>query len=169
MERMWIVAAGAVLALLIVASVVVSLVRGEAEFDPDSPEAVVQRYLRALDSGDFDAALALWSPELAERCSGEEFIIDSRGQVDRMRESRITLGDVRSVGETTIIEVVSTYTTNGGGIFGPSECSRSYEFFMRRRNGSNDGQWLINRHTLTWDECFENKPEPPATPSPARP
>ena len=164
MERTWTIAAGAVIGLLLIASIVVSLMRGETDFDPGSPPAVVQQYVRALAEEDFDAARALWSPDLRERCSLETFVTDSRYDVERMAESRYTLGGVRIAGETASVELEITHTS-GGGIFGPSEYSRTSHYSLR----SYDGSWLVTDHTDPWIECVSNHPTPsPPTATPAR-
>ena len=155
MERAWAIAAGAVIGLLLIASIVVSLLRGETEFDPGSPQVVVQQYIRALVDEDFDTARSLWSPDLRERCSLEAFVTDSRYDVERMNESRYTLGTVRVAGETASVEVEITRTT-GGGIFGPSEYSRTGHYSLR----SYDGSWLVTNHTDPWIECVSNRPTP---------
>ncbi len=155
MERAWTIAAGAVIGLLLIASIVVSLLRGETEFDSGSPQAVVQQYIRALAEEDFDAARSLWSPDLREHCSLETFVTDSRYDVDRMDEARYTLGAVRTVGETASVEIEITHTS-GGGIFGPSEYSRTGHYSLR----SYDEGWLVTSHTTPRIECVSSRPTP---------
>ena len=163
MGRTWTIAAGAVIGLLLIASVVVSLLRGETEFAPDSPEAVVQQYIRALAEEDFEAARSLWSPDLRESCPLETFVTDSRYDVERMDESRYTLGTVRTVGETASIEIEITRISSGG-IFGPSEYSQTGHYSLR----SYDGDWLVASHTTPWIECVSDRTtSSPPTAAPA--
>ena len=108
------------LTVLLAASVIVALSRGESEFEPGSPELAVQRYLKALADSDFETAESLWSPGLREDCSFEEFLLNVKGGLDRLSGARITLDDVQTVGETTVVSV-RVVSTTGGGLFGPSE------------------------------------------------
>ena len=135
MERYWLIGGGTLLGLLLIASVAISVSRGEAEFDPGSPEFAVQRYVRALVSEDLDAAEALWSPSLKEDCSFEAFALDAGRGLDRLSEARITLEETRVVGQTTVL-TVGVVRTTGGGIFGPSEYERSYDFGVRKYDGA---------------------------------
>ena len=158
MERIWLIGGGTVLALLLVASVVVALTRGESEFDSSSPEFAVQQYLKALIQNDFETAEAMWSPGLREDCSVEVFLVDARSSLDRLSEARITLEDAQTVGETTIVSIRVIWTA-GGSIFGPSEHARSYDYGVRRF----DGDWRITGHTWPADRCIRAHivPEPP--------
>ena len=163
MERTWTIAAGAVIGLLLIASVIVSLLRGETEFAPDSPEVVVQQYIRALAVEDLEAVRSLWSPDLRESCPLETFVTDSRYDVERMDESRYTLGVVRIVEETASVEVKITRISSGG-IFGPSEYSQTGHYSLR----SYDGSWLVTSHTTPWIACVSDHPTsslPSATPA----
>ena len=160
MEKYWIIGGGVLLCVLLIGSIVVALTKDETDFDSDSAEFAVQQYLRALVRSDFDAAEALWSPELREECSVERFALDARWSLDRLAESRITLDEVRTAGETTLVSV-SVVTTESGGLFGPSEHSSTYTYAVREF----DGAWRITGHTWPYNECvearFRSKPIPP--------
>ena len=162
MERIWLIGGGAVLAVLLAASIIVALARGESEFDPGSPEHTVQRYVKALVESDFDTAESLWSPELREDCSFDDFLLNTKRGLDLMSGARITLDDVQTIGETTIVSVRVTRTT-GGGIFGPSERVSSYDYTVRKF----DGDWRIIDHTWPADRCIRSHsaPEPPTPPT----
>ena len=151
MERYWLIGGGTLLGILLVVSVAVSLTRGEVDFDPDSPEFTVQRYLKALESGDHEAAEGLWSPELRKACSFESFVLDTGRSLDRVSESRITLDEARVVGETTVVSI-NVVRTGGGGIFGPSEWEHTYDFGVRQF----EGEWLITGHRWMGDTCVSS-------------
>ena len=157
MERTGIIAAAAILAALLIASVAVALLRGEAELDAGSPEAAVQRYIRALADRDFDAAYSMWAPEVRERCDIEDIAIGNRYdyELDTLAESRVTLDDVDVVGDVTNVRVSAT-ETRGGGLFGPSEYTRDMTFSLRQY----DGQWLIVHHRDPWFECISEREDP---------
>ena len=125
MERYWLIGGGVVLAVLLVASVALALAGGETRFDPSSPEHAVQQYVKALAGEDFDAAEAMWSPDLRENCSIALFAVDARRSLDNLSEARITLDEAKAVGETTIVSLRVIRTT-GGGVFGPSEFENTY-------------------------------------------
>ena len=164
MERYWLIGGGALLGVLLVVSVAITLIRGEAQFDPSSPEFAVQRYLGALVQEDFDAAKGMWSSELREDCSFEAFVVDAGRSLDRLADARITLEEARTVGETTIVSIRVVRTT-GGGIFGPSESEHSYDYGVHR----SDEEWKITGHSWPSDRCTRSHfvPEPPP-PEPAR-
>ena len=162
MERTWLIGGGAVLAVLLAASVIVALARGESEFEQGSPELAVQQYLKALAENDFETAESLWSPELREDCSFEEFLLNTKRGLDLLSGARVTLDDVQTVGETTIVSIRVVRTT-GGGIFGPSERVSSYDYTVRKFGGD----WLITDHTWPSDRCIRSHtvPEPPPPPT----
>ena len=148
MERYWLIGGGTLLGILLIASVAISVTRGETEFDPGSPEFTVQRYLKALDSEDHETAEGLWSPELKESCSFEAFVIEVGRRFDTLSESRITLKDTRVVGETTVVSI-NVIRSDGGGLFGPTEWESAYDFGVRQ----SEGEWLITGHHWLGDEC----------------
>ena len=160
MERYWLIGGGVVLVVLLVASVALALAGGETRFDPSSPEHAVQQYVKALAREDFDAAEAMWSPDLRESCSIALFAVDARRSLDNLSEARITLDEAKAVGETTIVSLRVIRTT-GGGVFGPSEFENTYDFGVQRF----DGDWRITGHTWPSDRCIRSHflPEPPST------
>ena len=151
MERYWLIGGGTLLGLLLIASVAISVSRGEAEFDPGSPEFTVQRYLKALDSDDHEAAEDLWSPELREACSFEAFVLQAGRRFDSVSETRITLEETRVVGETTVVSL-GVIHSGGSGIFGPSEWEITHDFGVRRL----EEEWLITGHEWLGDECVSS-------------
>ena len=154
MGRTGIIAAAAILAALLIASVAVALLRGESELDAGSPEAAVQRYIRALTARDFDAVYSMWSPEVQERCDMEEIAVRRRydHDLETLEEARIALDDVEEVGDVTNVRV-KAIETRGGGIFGPSEYTRRLTFSLRQY----DGAWLIVHHYEPWFECISER------------
>ena len=158
MERIGIIAAAAILVALLIAAVAVATLRGDAELDAGSPEAAVQRYLRALADRDFNAAYDLWAPEVQERCDIEDIAVGGRYdyELDTLAESRITLDGVDAVGEVANVRV-SAAETRGGGLFGPSEYTRNMTFSTRQY----DEEWLIVHHRDPWFECVSEREDAP--------
>ena len=176
MERVWVIVGGALLAALLIASVVIALARGDSEFEPGSPEYAVQQYLRALVRDEFETAEALWSPDLREACSFQRFRVVAQRSLEALSESRVTLEDVEAVDATTIVSVRLMRTVDGG-LFGPSESFSSYRYAVREFEGA----WRISSHTWPANECLRDRfdsvldseppsstPAPPATPVPRR-
>ncbi len=67
---------GAAIVALLVLSVVVVLVAGRGgttEFPADSPEGALQRYLAAVDEGDYDAAYEYFSERVKDEMSVDDF------------------------------------------------------------------------------------------------
>ena len=164
MERTWLIVGGAILAVLLAASVIVALARGESEFDPGSPELAVQKYLKALVESDFETAGSLWSPERREDCAFKDFLLNVKGRLGLLSGARITLDDVQTVGETAVVSV-RTIRTTGGGIFGPSERVGSYDYTVRKF----DGYWRIIDHTWPADRCIRSHTVPGSPPPPTTP
>ncbi len=72
-ERFVLIAGGAVLAVVVLAVAVIVALGGpeRADYDPASPEGVVQRYIEASRRGDGDAARALLSERAREQLGAE--------------------------------------------------------------------------------------------------
>lgn len=131
MNNYWLMGGGAVLGLLLIASVVVAVTQGEAEFASGSPEGAVQGYLRALDEDDFQAAYDALSPELRERCAIEDMFGGNRSGRWRLDDRRITLEETRTLEETTFVTVrMAEY--RGGGPFSSYEYDFEETFTLRR-------------------------------------
>lgn len=132
----WLLGVLATVAVLIGVAVVVSMTAGgETDFARDTPEGAVQAYLRAIADRDAEAAWALFSPELQDRCS----ISTVR---DSLRygplEFRAALGEVVTRGTATdvLVEVTERY---GGGVFGGGESTFEHVFPVSRA----DGAWRL--------------------------
>ncbi len=156
MNNYWLIGGGAVLGILIVASIVAAVLQKEAEFAPGSPEAAVQAYLRALDEEDFQAAYDLLSPELQSRCSTGDMFgrrVSNRWQLE---EKRITLESAQTIEETTFV-TVRVAELRGGGLFGPSEYAFEVSFALRQF----DGHWKFSQNPWPSFDCARDAPEPP--------
>ena len=135
-------------ALVAVAAVFVAI-RDPAEFDPDSPEAVVQAYLVAVLDDDAEAAHALLTPELQGRCAIDE--LQDRYYHDE--DGRITLVDSTIEGDTARVEVKFTASYDEGP-FGYSESSYEEKFRLAR----DDGRWQISSAPWPYYRCPEVSP-----------
>ena len=153
MNNYWLIGGGAILGILIVASIVVAVLQKEAEFAPGLPEAAVQAYLRALDEDDFQTAYDLLSSELQSRCSIEDMFGGNRSGWWRLHGRRITLEDTRAFDETTFV-TVKIARSSGGGLFGPSEYSFEESFALRQF----DGHWKFSQNPWPGFDCARPAP-----------
>ena len=155
MNNYWLIGGGAILGLLIVASVVAAVLQKEAEFAPGSPEAAVQDYLRALEEDDFQAVHDALSPELRDKCSIEDVFGDMEDIHSwRPEDKRITLEEVRTLNDTTFVEI-RIVELRGGGPFGPSEYAFEETFALQQF----DGEWKLSQNLLPYFNCARPTPE----------
>ena len=140
MKNYWLIGGGVTLGLLLIASVAVTLTQDEADFEPGSPEAVVQDYLSALDSGDFTAAYDAFSSELRAECEMDEMFGRSAFPDERLEDRRVTLEDTRELDDTVFV-TVKMASLSGGGLFGPS----AYDFEERFTLKQFDGVWKFSQ------------------------
>ncbi len=156
MNNYWLIGGGAVLGILIIASVVVAVLQKEAEFAPGSPEAAVQAYLRALDEDDFQGVHDALSPEIQDRCSIED-MFNGRFPGHRrsgLEDKRITLDGARTLDETTFV-TIRISELRGDGLFGPSEFDYDATFALKQF----DGHWKFSENPWPRFECARPEPE----------
>lgn len=144
-ERRLLLWSGAVLALLVALAVALSFV-GDADLDPDTPEGVVQDYVRAVIAGDRVAARSYLADEL-EGC-GTRFPRYLADQAFRVEWLDTTLG----VGEAWVAVSV---TGSDPGVFGGHR-PETYEF---RLSPATDG-WRITHQEWPWFECSADSVPP---------
>ncbi|HIM17779.1 MAG TPA: hypothetical protein EYM27_10125, partial [Dehalococcoidia bacterium] len=114
MGKYWIIGGAAVLALLLVASVIVALSESEETFAAGTPEMAVHSFIKAFEDEDFQASYELLSNGLKDRCTVDQMFGWQGGFNDRFRDSRITLEDTTVVASTTVVAVRITEFRNGG-------------------------------------------------------
>ncbi len=155
MKNYWLIGGGAILALLLVASVVATLAQNEADFGPGSPEAVVQDYLRALDSEDFETAYEALSPELRDECEVEEMFGGRVFSGEYIGERRVTLEGTQELDDTVFV-TVKIVSLSGGGLFGPYEYDFEERFALKRF----DGAWKFSQEPWPYPGCAYDDPRP---------
>ena len=157
MNNYWLIGGAALLALLLIASVIAAVTREEAEFAPGSPEAAVQAYLNALDADDFPAVRDALSPELQAACSIEDMFggryPDQRRSI--LEDKRITLEGSQTFDETTFVIVRITEFRNGD-LFGPSGYAFGDSFALKQF----DGHWKFSENPWPRFDCARPTPEP---------
>ena len=137
---------GVVLIGLIVVVAIVVAFREPAQFDPGTPEAAVQDYLTAVLDEDSEAAHALLTPGLRERCDER----DLEDRYYRNEGGRITLQDSRVDEATATVEIEFT-ATYGDSPFDFYEYSYDERFELEMTNGD----WLISEPPWPYYWCPE--------------
>ena len=156
MERYWLIGGGALMAVLLVSSVAVTLLRGETEFDPGSPEYAVQQYIHSLGESDYEVAHGWLSPDLRERCPVETLFEELSSSRTRIEGARITLSDVETLGQTTYVTIGVSYPSDGG-ILGPDEREFTRGYGLQTFG---DG-WRVSKTRWPYIRCIREDPEPP--------
>jgi len=148
---------------LLVASIVVGVIEDDHEFEPGSPEAAVQAFLRAVDSEDLESAYGLLSDALREQCSLEDFAGGPRRLIRDFGNQRLVLENTSTVGDTVYVDV-SVTEFQGGDLFGSH-----YSFEQRYALRLSDGQWWFTQYPWPFFPCGPFKPAPaePERPAPA--
>ena len=126
---------GVALVALVVLATAITLLRGPAEFEPGTPEAVVQAYIEAVLDEDPDDAWELLTPRLQGRCDPE----DLEPRYRRARQGGITLIETRERENTAVVEL----EFNAASDDGPFDV---YEYSYRERFDLRlvDGEWRVS-------------------------
>ena len=137
-QRLLLLWSGAALAALVVLAAAFSFV-GDAELDPDTPEGVVQDYLRAVIAGDRPAARSYLAEEL-DGCGTRfpRYLADQAFRIEWL-DTNVDTGEAW---------VTVSVTRSDPGIFGDYR-PVTYEF---RLVPVADG-WRITHQEWPWFEC----------------
>lgn len=158
MGKGWLIGGGALLVLLLVVSVVVALTRREATFPPDSPEAAVQRLLRAVKAEDYETVHSLLSARLRQECALEDLVRSNllgRGRSD----FQAVLESTSRVGDVTLVKARITQFY-GRAPFGASESTWELAYTLRQE----EGQWRFDEYPWPVGGCPKTAPLPPSPP-----
>jgi len=139
MAKNWLLAAVAVVAALLVGAVAIALVttRGGLDLLPaDSPEGVVQRYLLAIESEDYQAAYYYLSSDLRVSCSLDDFV--GRGYWPATRQDHMTLEKTQRFDDRAVVTARVT-VFDPDVPFGTSEYSYDRTFHLKLEGG----QWRL--------------------------
>lgn len=103
MSKVWLVGVAAFVALLVVVGLVVALVttRDEELLPADSPEGVVQRFLRALEADEYVTARGYLDAATQRRCSLDELV--KYASYRDFRDSQVTLRNTERFDSRAII------------------------------------------------------------------
>ena len=146
MSRYWLIGGGVFLAVLLAGSVAAALLERDASFPEGSAEAVVQRYVQAVEEEDWETIHALLAAELREECPVEE-LTAGRSAWDR-GDRRITLEETRTLGETLLVTVEVT-ESRFEGPFGTSSWSYEVQYSLTEE----DSEWRFSDYPRPFYRC----------------
>ena len=152
MTKWWLIGAAAFLGVLLVVSIVLALTSRETEFTPGTPERAVQDLLRAAEDNDIEAAHAMLSEDLREKCALRNFA-DRSDRFDD-EDIRAALRDTTTIDEITFVNVRVT-RFHRGGPFGSSESSNNRRYSLQQE----DGQWKFTEYPWPYNWCPESDSE----------
>lgn len=152
----------AMLVALILAGLAALLLVGQrpaTEFPEDTPQGVVQRYLRALESGEGDLAYSYLSESVKDDTGKRSYQRFSTRPADRTR--RILL-EGTDIGEEQARVTVSVSTITSEGPTATSETTIRLEFRLKREAGG----WRIT--APVYPPYLGYAPRPSVTPASSR-
>ncbi|MBM3948833.1 MAG: hypothetical protein FJ312_06290 [SAR202 cluster bacterium] len=156
MSKWWLIGGGVALAALLVAAIAVALAERETALTAGTPEAAIQRFLKAVEDADYATAHSMLSADLRAKCPVEQFAGQGRfGGFQPLEDSRITLEETKLVDSTATVKVrVATFYSNEP--FGSSESSH-FESYNLKKDAS--GEWLFETYAYPLYGCSYVEPE----------
>ena len=162
----WLAAITAGVVLLAVIAVVVTLAAGSGDPEPlpeGSPEAAVQRFILAINDGEYSTAYRLLDEDVRNQCFENHF--RTRVSNGRNTDMRVQLESVDRFDDEADV-TVKVRTFSGSPPFDFSESN--YTAFFQLRNL--DGEWTILNAPQPFSGCGLNlrQPVPPSSPTPTK-
>ena len=154
MTKWWLIGVGAVLGALLIGSIVLALLSKETEFAPGTPERAVQDLLRAVEDDDIEAAYAMLSEELRQKCELRNYSDGGYRYYDDDRNMRATLRETKVIDGVTFVEVRIT-EFYGGGPFDSGESSYNHRYALQQEGG----EWKFAEYPWPYDYCDEDDGE----------
>ena len=142
-NRVLVVLASAVVLLAILA-VVIALVAGGGGrlLSGESPEGVVQRFLLAVEAGDYGKAYDYLGAKLKDECTYDDFL--DRSSRERIEEIQATLVRTEAFGDRTEVVISITRFRASGPFLAPFDSpTRSHQ--QRYLLLQEEGQWLFSQ------------------------
>jgi len=130
----WLMLLGAGIAVAVIAGIAVTtLAGGEREYPADSPERVVQEYLRAVSDRDSTKAFSYFAPALLEACEPKpREAIANRGS----NSLRATLDRTIVHDDIAEVRVRLTEIYNSDSPFGSGESTFTQIYVLKRVDGA---------------------------------
>ena len=136
--RSLVIFAGAIGGLALVALILVLVTSNQPVklFAEETPEGVVQRYLQALDRGDYQAAWTYLSPQPSgQTMTFEEWRRNFLSPATRAAY-KATLGPVQITGDQATAEVIIDTFSQSDGLFNNPVYTNRITFFLTRSGAS---------------------------------
>ena len=138
MSKLWLIGGAIALGTLLVVAVVVALLEQEETLPEGTPEAVVQQFLQAIQSEEFELAHSFLSEDLKNECAAEQLFGTSFRPNLQLGDERVTLEDTTTIGDSTFVNVRITQFRGSdpfdSGPFGRSESSYQQRFTLQQIN-----------------------------------
>ena len=167
MSKLWLIGGATALGTLLVVAVVVALLEQDETLPEGTPEAVVQQFLQAIQSEEFELAHSFLSEDLKNECAAEQFFAPPFRAYPplRLADERITLRDTTTIGDSTFVDVrVTRFRSSDpfdSGPFGRSESSYEQRYTLQQI----DGEWRFTSYPWPSYSCAPVHIEPVARPT----
>ncbi|MEK7777754.1 MAG: hypothetical protein AAB303_03930 [Chloroflexota bacterium] len=147
----------AVVGVLAIAALVVGLVAAGKEkvLSEDSPEGVVQGFLRAVQAGDYKKAYDYFGSKLKTNCAYERFLEQRPG--GQIEEMQATLAGTKTFDGQAEVKIVVTQFRTSGPFFAPFD-SPANSYPQTYILGQEDGKWRFA--SMPWPLYWCPGPEP---------
>ena len=170
MSNRWLIGAGAIIALLVAASILVALSRGQkdmASYPANSPEGTVQRFLQAVMAKKYSEAYVYLSDDLKKYCTAQN-LADSTSYT-RDQDMRVSLAGSQPIDSQVQVEVRISQVQMGQP-FTPSEYSYTQRFTLTKQGEGDSAVWQFAQPPWPMSYCpgWETQKPVPAAP-PIRP
>ncbi len=161
MAKGWLIGGGVFLAVLLVASIVVTLVQQVEDLPEGTPGATVQNFFEAAEAEDYQLVYSFLSQEIKDDCDVEDFVGSQSGFGNRLENGRITLEDTNFVDDFAFVNV-RIAQIRVDGVFGTSESHFEQQYTLKME----EGEWRFSQNPWPF---FCNRFKPPVAPTPVEP
>ena len=149
----------AVVLLAIVVVVIAQVVgAGERLLPQESPEGVVQRFLLAVDAGDYGDAYDYLGAKLKDDCTYDDFL--DRSSRERIKEIQATLVRTEAFDDRTEVVISITRFRASGPFLAPFDSPTS-SYQQRYLLRQEEGQWFFSQ--MPWPVYWCPVPAEPVT------
>ena len=152
MDRVWLIAAAVFVGVLLLASILLALLKGNEELEEGLPGRTVQLHLQAFEADDYKTAHVLLSEELKQECLVEEYASHNISANERMRDSRVSLEETNDLDGLTVV-IARVSRIRAGRPFGTSESSFRITYTLVRE----EGEWRFRAYPWPLSWCGPDK------------
>ncbi len=160
MSRIWLIGGLVGVTAFLVLATALAVTRNEAEFEPGTPESVVQQFFEAVENEDYAIAHNFYSKDLGNECTVESLATPDSWSVRQLAESRVVFEDTKYLNGSAVV-VTRVTRISGDGLFGSSESSHEERLSMVEE----DGTWKFSEEPWPRFGC-PRRVEPIEAPAP---